>query len=408
MVDSIRIEGLTGTKKALVEREYRGITGASFSPDAIDAAVKGLRRYGFLEVLDPGRCEYDSRTGKSVIEVRLREADSRRFEGVMGYYPGRQGRKGRLIGRMDFDMANLFGMGRRLDARWESTGRSSELFRIGFADPWLLGRPVGGEFNLSQEERDDQGYVKTNINVSMDKMFSGVPEGKVFGKLSSSFLFKLGLGWETVTGDSMSLSKSVTGNFSAEMDTRNSLYNPGSGYKYSAGGIVGFWQNSETGEKDRLFSYDVDVEHYFPLRKRSVAAVIMHITEVRGTMDPIPLSHKVFVGGVRSVRGYSEDQFIGERVMWMKNEYRQVLGNRTRAFVFFDIGHYYDSYTTGGYTTVTGSPVIEGSSISKTIYGYGFGLAVAGKGGLIDVSLAWGRDDSPGDSKLHIRAVHSF
>ena len=46
------------------------------------------------------------------------------------------------------------------------------------------------------------------------------------------------------------------------------------------------------------------------------------------------------LGGTNTLRGYREDQFLGDRIFWSNLEYRLLLARRSFAFVFLDTGYY--------------------------------------------------------------------
>jgi hemolysin activation/secretion protein len=132
----------------------------------------------------------------------------------------------------------------------------------------------------------------------------------------------------------------------------------------------------------------------------SVAATGLY-REVSGDTDDIPLSEQYRLGGARSLRGYLEDQFHGERVASAMLELRIGRPGRSRLYTFFDVGYFRYS-----------GPDPVDSELSATYTGtrrgFGLGIETSTPGG--DVTLAIGL---PGtvqfdDAKLHIALLQVF
>jgi hemolysin activation/secretion protein len=95
------------------------------------------------------------------------------------------------------------------------------------------------------------------------------------------------------------------------------------------------------------------------------------------------------LGGVGTVRGYREEQFVAEQVAWSNLEYRFFLGRSGWFAPFFDLGYYADG-------------------TSEWIYGWGIGMALTSKIGIVTIDYGLGREDSFGNGKVHIGALTSF
>ena len=140
----------------------------------------------------------------------------------------------------------------------------------------------------------------------------------------------------------------------------------------------------------------MDIAVYYEFLSRQIAALSVHARELRG--DNFEISDLYFLGGANTLRGYRENQFSGNRVLWSNLEYRYLLTKRTFAFLFFDTGYYlrnenalYD---------------IEKTSAFKT--GYGFGLNIETSLGILGVSFALGNGDSFSEGKIHFGIVNEF
>ena len=109
------------------------------------------------------------------------------------------------------------------------------------------------------------------------------------------------------------------------------------------------------------------------------------------------------LGGSESLRGYREDQFRGTVVALASLEYRLLLGRVSRIFPFVDLGYYYRPCTTAaeddGYRVRTESDIVVG---------YGFGLRVDSRAGVLGLDYGLGRGDGVRDGKVHLRMENLF
>ena len=136
----------------------------------------------------------------------------------------------------------------------------------------------------------------------------------------------------------------------------------------------------------------VDLRGYFPTWRRQVIAVGLHGAAAWG--DNIPPTELFYLGGANTLRGYDEDWFFGPRRVYANIEYRLLVGRTSQFFVFTDLGA----------VTQVDQPTI----FDPLRVGYGFGMRLESKGGLLrmDYGLAEGRSALEG--KIHVNLGTSF
>ncbi len=136
----------------------------------------------------------------------------------------------------------------------------------------------------------------------------------------------------------------------------------------------------------------VDLRGYFPTWRRQVIAIGLHGAAAWG--DNIPPTELFYLGGANTLRGYDEDWFFGARRVYANLEYRLLVGRTSQFFVFTDLG------------TVT--QVNQPTVFDPLRVGYGFGMRLESKGGLLrmDYGLAEGRSALEG--KIHVNLGTAF
>ena len=103
-------------------------------------------------------------------------------------------------------------------------------------------------------------------------------------------------------------------------------------------------------------------------------------------------------GGMRSLRGYREHQFLGSRVAWSNTEYRFLLARRSFLYAFFDAGYYF--------RPADALRLIPQADAFKQ--GYGIGVQLETGLGNLGVSFALGQGDSFSNGKIHFGLINDF
>jgi outer membrane protein assembly factor BamA len=116
-----------------------------------------------------------------------------------------------------------------------------------------------------------------------------------------------------------------------------------------------------------------------------VLAVEGDYHELRANHGDIPFYELSFIGGAEGPRGYAEDQFAGSRTGRVSTEYRYHLTPRSRFHLFADFG--YDAWR----------------GAADTHWGYGAGLNLESRLGLVGLDLGLPVGGGLAEGKLHLR-----
>lgn len=393
LVTGAKVSGNERTREEVITRELRLGHGRPFDPDLPARVRRTLERLDiFSSVSEPEY--YVQPDGSLGLAISIREGNTNRFDGAVGYVPAAvEGQTGTVTGLLEFGFKNLFGTGRRLDARWRRIDRMSQDLALRYKEPWLFGLPVSAAGSFAQRKQDSS-YVQRGFDLIAELMITDE--------------FSLALSFATTSV--------VPGQLATPAVTKNSstgfalsvLYDSRDRPIASTGGAL-FQTSYERGSKrieagplsplaasesrDRITA---DVEAYFLIRRPHVIAVAAHGRDIR--TGALEVSDLYRLGGARTLRGYGEDQFMGSRVVWTNLEYRFLAGNRSYLYGFFDWG--YVAVLAGD-----SSPLDE-SELRP--YGYGAGLLVETILGIVDVSIAAGEDDTFSTAKFHLRLINEF
>jgi outer membrane translocation and assembly module TamA len=100
------------------------------------------------------------------------------------------------------------------------------------------------------------------------------------------------------------------------------------------------------------------------------------------------------LGGKRTLRGYSERQFLATTVSSIQIEYGVLIGNEGgRAFVLLDCGY----------------ASTQALSVRERLHaGYGAGLRIPSSFGVAGIDFAVPAGESPGSGKIHVGLQGTF
>ncbi|MCP4723921.1 MAG: BamA/TamA family outer membrane protein [bacterium] len=387
-IDRISIAGLEYSRPETIIRESRISQGDVFSEDKLKKAREYISSLSFVESAGEPQL-YEDSLGNSVLVMEVDEMNSNRFNGLVGYVPSSGRKDGYYIGSFMIDLGNILGTGRKFQADWNKQDESSQDMRIYYEEPWLAGLPLdlSGQF---LQVFQDSSYIKRGFTIGMKY------------SLSSRINAHLSFGGESVIAEDQGQSLYDLRNSKSTFYTVGLTYNmlddrmnPSKGISYSSF-VTQQRRKLETTETDEGNSVNdrkitAQLESAFPVRGSLVAYGKVAWRETTNSQDDIPLNEKWFLGGARSIRGYREKQFLASRVAWYNIELRYLLEKRSRIFIFWDGGYFQD----------------PGTEYSRK-YGYGFGIRLNSRLGMVGFDFGLGKGDSLNSAKLHFMIENSF
>ncbi len=303
----------------------------------------------------------------------------------------------RLSGQVDLHLANLAGSGRGLDLLWSDDGRERSRLEIGWREPLIGGTPLDADLTVGHEV---QRNVSTRFHLDgrLRLPVSG-PWGVEFGLGRDRSTYATGAWsstsrWRTRAGilrrRGDPASNGWSGAFALESARR------GAGLRTGDGAVPG----ASAGEvRQTLVEADLGVERWWG--PRTSTAVTGLFRDLRGDAAGAPLTEQYRLGGARSLRGYLEDQFHGERVASAAFELRWGRPDRSRVYTFLDLGYV---------RTTTADPADATRRITATSHlrGYGLGLMTTSAAGEISLAIGFPGAFRFEDAKLHVALLQSF
>jgi outer membrane protein insertion porin family len=365
--------------------------GEIFQFDKVEEIQSRLMRLGFFRSVTPPQLLRDRR-GRYLLDIEVVEGSANTFNGVAGYNPGIGDQKGYLTGLIDLNFGNLFGTGRQLGARWEKRSRDTQELALRYREPWLFGYPfllIGAFQQLVQ----DTIYVERQVGLSLE--WPASPRITIIGSVSRQSISP-----DSIAGVRLLLPKSraLSAAFGVAYNSLDDQLNPRRGVLYRTTiesgrkNISSFREiPSRSIHRQRL---TVDLQVAVPILRAQVLSIALHGRQVTSGEPFVSITDEFRLGGATTLRGYREEQFRGSRVGWSNIEYRYLLGPRSRAFVFSDLGYFFKQTAE--------------ARIEEFKSAFGLGARVETPLGVIGVDYGLGEGDGLLAGKVHVSLVNSF
>ncbi|MCX7878281.1 MAG: BamA/TamA family outer membrane protein [Ignavibacteria bacterium] len=394
IIDNIVIEGNSTTRRETILREMRIKEGETVTRETLIQIRQNLENTGFFENVSlPEIRKYNNET---VMFITIKEGNTNTIDGILGYVPPKENQlKGYFTGLIKLSLKNIFGTGRRLDAGFEKLESRTQYLELSYQEPWILGYPLKVSVGFNQRIQDSS-YVhrgfnfKTEAAISSRFTITGIAIAeRVIPDFSAGILNQFD-------------SRTVSAGIELKYDSRNYIYNPSSGFLYKTGYVLGQKKIYNASSFQGLNPYlsvqkiSATFDFYSSFFKRQTLLSGVKAIEIR--LPQYEISDLFRLGGLSTIRGYREGQFLVSRAVWMNIEPRFSITRKSFLFAFYDGGYYFipDNLSTG-------------KSVKKDfIFGYGIGIRVETSLGIIGVSYGLGKGDSILDGKLHFGILNDF
>ena len=406
-IGNVRGVGNELTRQGVVRKTSGVDPGSLFHRDRIERVPYRLLKSGFFESAGPVIFVRGAAESEIDLEIPLKEARCNSINGLVGYRPpAGESDEGLITGLLDLSFRNLLGTGRAVHVRWQRKDEEVYEFLASYTEPWVFGSDfsLSGSFHqafLDSTYSQNVITIRTTCDVSdRISMTAGGARVKISpGRRKPSLVPP---------------SRKYEGELSLSLDRADHPLNPSRGIRLSLSLTGALRYNTFTaaldtivrsGLKDRvqLVTLSPGVEFYHPLARRHVMALSIRADILLSDEEVPPLFELFPLGGSESLRGYREDQFRGTVVGLGSLEYRLLLGRVSRIFPFIDVGYCHRPYK--GATLDDGYVVRIESDIA---IGYGFGLRIDSRAGVLGMDYGLGRGDGIGEGKVHLRMENVF
>jgi len=373
-IHAIRIEGNTLTRSKTVMREIDIAPGDTFRQSQIDDAAVKLRKLEWFDAVGEPRLEAFGRRRWVAVVFPVVEGKGVFAEGTLGYQA--EDERSPWTGALRIDARNILGTGRKGHLGFQED-IDYRLFELNYTEPWLLGRKLEAGIDLRMEfEREQSSFLNAGLSVR----YPLNDEWSVTGKVERREVNEISRG---------TFSKSWGAGTGFEWNTLDQAWNPTRGLR-AGSEVLGYRKQRETNGTSQEWRGKAWAETAFPLRPRLVGYFHLEGSDLKDRAGEALLRSELFrLGGTRTVRGYYENQFAFQGMVWGNMELRIVPEPKSRIFLFLDAGN--------GFW----NDPINGAKRQEFLLGYGAGMRSFTRIGVLGVDVAWGRDVPLRHAKIH-------
>ena len=294
--------------------------------------------------------------------IQIEEDKMTFFSGLIGY-DNEKDKENKLNGFLNLEFLNLYGTDRNLSVFWQHLNTDRSSTEISYHESGFYN--VAGDFSICREEVDST-YISTQFETEL---------------YWHNILWKAGLYYEyedIFPGRTKTIEKTNFHKIGGLLEYQKLDYsiNPRNGYRYE----IKYYTILHKIDGNRVNKQALEALyfHALPIKNRLVFTykVKANIVENKN----ITRYDYFYLGGNSNLRGFIENQFYGYRTGLLNLELRYLLGRKSRFFLFTDYGYAEnDVYRYG------------------KLFGFGFGLRVNTRLGLLGIDYGLGYQNEPRD-----------
>ena len=345
--DSIEIIGTSKTKKRFLTKYLQIFPGAPYSQQRLTSAALLLRQLPYVRL----RAEPEVRfaRGRARVYLLLDERSSNQFDAIVGLLPNTGGGGCfQFTGDVNINLRNLRGGGKQIGLQWRKVDAATQTLDGNYLHPNFFGTPleVGTTFNFYKQSGSFL-TIRPRVQVTYPTARAG--RLTFFAEQRSSrLLFEeqgyLDINSQKVLPDFIDSEASAYGLAYARTNL-DDLYFPHRGSIVSVQGGAGsktIRRNASISETlytgvnmhTTQYTFSGRIERYWALGRQSV---VLARLRGEGLFNQQYFLNDLFrLGGLNSLRGFSENQFYTNAYGVGTLEFRQFTGPEGYLFVFID------------------------------------------------------------------------
>ena len=399
-VGEITVIGNTRTLDNVIRREFRLKEGELFDSVKLRRSKQRLNNLQFFEDV-----KIDTRRGKESDLVDITTTVTERQTGSVNVGAGFSSTEN-LIFNAGISQNNFLGTGRRLVFSTNLSSRRTD-FNLSFTDPRIFDTTMSGGVDAFNRKTNYYSYKarKTGGGLRLGKSLSEYDWAGINYNLANTEITDVVKATSYLKNE-----KRVTSRVSPSFirDTRDNFMNPSSGSRH----VVRFDMAGLGGTKFHRMSYETS--HYWPIVGKLVGMLHGSISWADGYGgDDLPSFEKYYMGGPKSLRGYtiknigpkdgSGNPLGGNQSLLLNAELQYPFTKGFRGFLFYDRGNLYG----GGNDTSTTSTTWDLAKMRDSI---GAGVRFLSPFGPIGFAYGIKLDQATGEEsgEFHFSAGNSF
>ncbi len=396
---------------------YLGIKrGKPYDESKVRAINQRINALQFVEPVQAHAILFDKEKATTQLYIRNRRASA--FNFFLGVLPGGAGQRVLITGEAKLHLFSPLGFGEQLNIEWNKTLPKTQVLKAMIAFPYIFGLPLGVDVRFELFKRDTS-WLDIDREFGLRYQFAGMNYIRAALKQKTTIVLQTDTNFVIQNRTLPNALDLSTNEFSVEYFFMNLDYrfNPTKGWQLNVGGsagekrikrnaILNDLRDESTGQtfsylydsigtRNYQFQFFVSVEKFWRITNRMTV-----LTALKGKYFYSPLifeNEKFRIGGLGSLRGFTEESIITSRFAMLNIEYRYLLSKNAFVYAFFN---------------AAATERINAIHLPDFPFGFGAGISLETKIGIFGLTYALGQKyDSKlsfRNSKIHFGYVNYF
>lgn len=386
-IDKINIKGYDKLPKSYVKYLANLKQNQVFDENQIQQKTQKLNSVAFIEIQKPTEVLFKKDSTEIFVYVKKRENNS--FDGFLGF-GNSENNDFELNGYINLKLSNNLNFGEELMIIYKNDGNDLQRFEADTKLPFIFNSPISIGAGL-RIFRSDSLFSNTTQKIRADYRIN--EKLAIFSKANFT------------KSTELDDNSSGIGNINNEIESFSSnFYGIGAEYEQARSNTVfsettfanlGFNLGArQTNETTEQYIIELEVRHQFQINQRQRIQANLFGNYL---FSDNYLNNELYrFGGLNSIRGFEENRLIASKFTTLQTEYRYILDSNIYVNSVLDIGYYEN----------------ELDEISDNILGFGFGLGLNTKAGILKLiianSVAENKEVNASNSKIHISLTSYF
>ncbi|MFN6947204.1 MAG: BamA/TamA family outer membrane protein [Cytophagaceae bacterium] len=346
--DTLHLLGESTIKPDFLAKYLKIIEGQPYSQEKVDRITRVLKELPYLKQTRPPVVTF--RGNKAQVGLFLEDRKINQIDGILGFLPNEaEGGKMLLTGEVNLNLKNLFGSGKNLQLEWRRFMQASQLLDVDYYHPRLLGSAVDVEGGLNLFKQDSS-FINIDRSLAFHHNLNNNGRISFFSGLATSRVLS-GYPWT----DTTKLPPLIDFDYikygaGYSWNNLDDLFYPHQGWMFTATGIIGnknIRPNALLNE--RLYDdiqlrsvqlvFNSQIHKFIPVGKKGVVWLRGEGGKIFNNADNIFLNDLFRIGGLKSLRGFNENNFYASGYGIGTIEYRFFTEETSYFLLFFDQGY---------------------------------------------------------------------
>ena len=378
-LDAIKVKGYDRFPISFLKQTGRFFFKKPFQERSLQKMHQSFKKLPFVTAIREPEVLFTQ--DSTVAYLYFKRKPNNYIEGFLGFESNNSGGI-RFNGNLDARLLNNLHQGEQLNLLYQNDGALQRNFSVALQWPYVLQTPIGTETGLEIFTRDSifvtsKQFLKLSVPLRQD--------------------LRVWTGLELANGSSLEAQTTLpsfqTTSFTLEIEKEFAANDPYFATPSFVKGHVAWGKRSVGAEKTSQYRLGLSSQYMLSLAERS-----QYIARLSGKtfISDALYTHELFrLGGILSLRGFSDNQLLTDRYLLLNQEYRYLLSP--------------DSYVLG---LIDNALLHDDFWGNQWLLGIGAGLGIRTAGGMLQLQYVLGKTPqlpfSFKDAKVHLRFSSFF